>query len=199
MWLHGIAGTILLCSTFVFSYVPVFYYGKALELEKTHRVVGFACATLALFLYLGGLTVKLLKEKFGEYHSQKVLLVAKCHKFFAYVLILVAHYNMYKGVKPHRKWMFWILVVVLITALAFLEYRQRQKAKGHDPLTLTENLDIISIELFNRSVWREGKDWVILDDLVLDVSEYASRHPGGAFFLKHSRGKDISKYFYGGY
>lgn len=40
---------------------------------------------------------------------------------------------------------------------------------------------------------------VILDDLVLDVSEYMSNHPGGKFLLEHNIGRDISKFFYGGY
>jgi len=38
-----------------------------------------------------------------------------------------------------------------------------------------------------------------LDDLVLDVSEFAKWHPGGKFVLEHNKGRDISKFFYGGY
>jgi len=38
-----------------------------------------------------------------------------------------------------------------------------------------------------------------LDDLVLDISKYASRHPGGKFLLDATVGADVSKYFYGGY
>ena len=40
---------------------------------------------------------------------------------------------------------------------------------------------------------------VLLDDLVLDVKSFIGSHPGGKFFLKHNIGKDISKFFYGGY
>ena len=43
------------------------------------------------------------------------------------------------------------------------------------------------------------KKLVILDDLVLDVTAFASSHPGGRFVLEKSNGKDISKYFHGGY
>lgn len=39
----------------------------------------------------------------------------------------------------------------------------------------------------------------ILDDWVLDVTDFADAHPGGAFMLKGMNGKDISKYFHGGY
>ena len=40
---------------------------------------------------------------------------------------------------------------------------------------------------------------VILDDLVLDVTEFMDNHPGGKFLLEHNKGRDISKFFYGGY
>jgi hypothetical protein len=38
-----------------------------------------------------------------------------------------------------------------------------------------------------------------LDDLVLDISGFAKVHPGGAFVLRHNIGRDVSKFFYGGY
>lgn len=44
-----------------------------------------------------------------------------------------------------------------------------------------------------------GRQLFILDDMVVDFSEYIRYHPGGSFVLKHNVGKDISKFFYGGY
>ena len=47
---------------------------------------------------------------------------------------------------------------------------------------------------------RKGKrNLVILDDLVMDVTDYASHHPGGRFILDRARGTDISKFFNGAY
>jgi cytochrome b involved in lipid metabolism len=40
---------------------------------------------------------------------------------------------------------------------------------------------------------------VILENLVLDVGDYMDNHPGGRFLLEHTVGRDISKFFYGGY
>ena len=42
-----------------------------------------------------------------------------------------------------------------------------------------------------------GQKLVILDDLVLNFSNY--EHPGGDYLLEHNIGRDISKFFYGGY
>lgn len=44
-----------------------------------------------------------------------------------------------------------------------------------------------------------GEQLVCLDDLVLDVSSFKLSHPGGKFVLDYNVGRDISKFFYGGY
>lgn len=40
---------------------------------------------------------------------------------------------------------------------------------------------------------------MIFDNLVLDLNGYENVHPGGRFNLRHNIGRDISKFFYGGY
>ena len=45
----------------------------------------------------------------------------------------------------------------------------------------------------------QGEQLVILDEYALDVKDFISKHPGGRFVIQHSIGRDISKYFYGGY
>lgn len=46
---------------------------------------------------------------------------------------------------------------------------------------------------------KQGWKLMILDDLVLDVSEFYKFHPGGKFVIEHTVGTDIAKFFYGGY
>lgn len=45
----------------------------------------------------------------------------------------------------------------------------------------------------------QGKPLVILDNLVVDMHDYCKFHPGGKFTIKGNYGRDISKFFYGGY
>jgi len=50
------------------------------------------------------------------------------------------------------------------------------------------------------AITRKGKrHLLLLDDLVLDGTDYAPYHPGGKFIIERTRGTDISKFFYGGY
>lgn len=45
----------------------------------------------------------------------------------------------------------------------------------------------------------EGKQLVVFDNLVLDLNGYERFHPGGKFNLTHNYGRDVSKFFFGGY
>jgi hypothetical protein len=57
---------------------------------------------------------------------------------------------------------------------------------------------LISIEEFESKV-AFGEQLCILDDMVLDVKGFGFSHPGGEHVIKHNIGRDISKFFYGGY
>lgn len=46
---------------------------------------------------------------------------------------------------------------------------------------------------------KQGRCLVILDDMILDVKMFLDDHPGGKFSLMNNIGRDISKFFYGGY
>lgn len=56
----------------------------------------------------------------------------------------------------------------------------------------------MTLEEFNALV-EKGRQLVILDNLVLDVAPFLKCHPGGTWNIQHNIGKDISKFFYGGY
>ena len=56
----------------------------------------------------------------------------------------------------------------------------------------------MSIDEFELRV-RQGEELVILEDLVLNIEQYKYKHPGGKFSLVQNVGRDVSKFFYGGY
>lgn len=57
---------------------------------------------------------------------------------------------------------------------------------------------IMSIPEFEARI-KNGEKLAILDDMVLDLTDYMVNHPGGKFSLAHNIGRDVSKFFYGGY
>ena len=59
-------------------------------------------------------------------------------------------------------------------------------------------LERISTSEFDEKL-RQGMKLVLLDDLVLDVSNFIGQHPGGEEVITRNIGRDVSKYYYGGY
>jgi len=87
------------------------------------------------------------------------------------------------------------LIIFFIFVIAVEIVFQVMKRKETPYITPSQN---ISIEEFNIRI-RKGDELVILDDMILDVSKFKSHHPGGRFVINHNIGRDISKFFYGGY
>ena len=56
----------------------------------------------------------------------------------------------------------------------------------------------MTVAQFDSEV-KAGRNLVTIDNLVLDIGSFALVHPGGKFSLQQTIGRDISKYFYGGY
>ena len=57
----------------------------------------------------------------------------------------------------------------------------------------------MTAETFEQEVYQRGRKLMILDEFVLDVADFAEWHPGGKFVINHNIGRDVSKFFYGGY
>jgi cytochrome b involved in lipid metabolism len=57
---------------------------------------------------------------------------------------------------------------------------------------------VITSEEFEMRL-SKGEELCILDDMVIIVSNFKYEHPAGRFLVEHNIGRDISKFFYGGY
>ncbi|RHZ52158.1 hypothetical protein Glove_464g31 [Diversispora epigaea] len=84
-------------------------------------------------------------------------------------------------------------------AKANIELYKAQKTReqcdwGADP----KSLPTITYNEFQSKVKDEGREWMLIDEFVLDVKEFKTAHPGGEKILKAYYGKDSTKAFYGG-
>ncbi|CAM9782649.1 unnamed protein product, partial [Ectocarpus sp. 12 AP-2014] len=60
----------------------------------------------------------------------------------------------------------------------------------------TEELPIYTMQEFNEKVLN-GRSWVIVDGAVLNVSDFAKRHPGGMRLIINAMGTDVTSEFLG--
>lgn len=90
----------------------------------------------------------------------------------------------------------WVNVGAIVLAIIGCEIYLRRLKKTDTPFEAPSNS--ITREEFEERV-AEGEKLVILDNLILEVADFMGEHPGGKFLLEHCIGKDVSKYFHGGY
>jgi len=90
----------------------------------------------------------------------------------------------------------FVLLVIIFETI----YRCRNKYSLGHIKTLEVDGKVVSFtpEEIDNQV-KAGKQLVIFDNLVLNLDGYYWRHPGGKFNLTHNYGRDISKFFFGGY
>jgi cytochrome b involved in lipid metabolism len=98
---------------------------------------------------------------------------------------------------PLKQWEYGFYCYLLFFfLLGATEYHFRLERKKEDPFIYPE-LVMDEDELEARL--QDGEPLCLLDDLILDIGEYAKYHPGGAFLISQNIGRDASKFFYGGY
>lgn len=135
--------------------------------------------------------------------------MTKLHKTLAYATILLSQVTVSLGVMNYLTYdgesdTGWILIsssnVLFFAVLISSEVIYRKNAKievRYAPER--EELEHISRSDFQERIRQNGEKLVILDEYVLEIGDFISKHPGGRFVIEHNVGRDISKFFYGGY
>ena len=121
----------------------------------------------------------------------------------AAIMTGVGHYfgDRLKGDERRVLGIFSFVVFCILVAIFEAVFRIRNKySMGH--VTTPTKGNGKSVVLTQQDIDKQinlGKSLVIFDNLVLDLNGYERLHPGGKFNLKHNIGRDISKFFFGGY
>lgn len=165
----------------------------------------FAIPTLCcvFFSATGGVATRSMLRR-TVWNTRRALQLKRVHMTFGYLILLAgtcaAFFGMYyyrtNPKHPSNFQIEWLHIGSYVVVLGFLEFRFRQQMKQEDPFK--NGHKIITIEEFENLIVK-GEKLVILDDLVLDVSKFYNSHPGGHFSILQNVGRDISKFFYGGY
>ena len=91
---------------------------------------------------------------------------------------------------------------ILLIEFFYQVWRRTSKILINMPKN-TNKLEEFTPESFEHAVFFDKRRLMILDNLVLDLGShltgYAIFHPGGKFILEQNIGRDISKFFFGGY
>ena len=168
--------------------------------------MGFIASFFAFMLCCGGLVALTTRRCCNmAWKTDSVLKLGRIHRYFAYALIIFSQVvittgiiwyfdrtkAIFKGILCAALNLGAFVIPILIGEILHRRKLQQFEAFNKLPTSMSQNE-------FN-SLLKEGRKLVILDELVLDLSPFISRHPGGRFVLEHNVGRDISKFFHGGY
>jgi hypothetical protein len=105
----------------------------------------------------------------------------------------------YRADNPTVFWMY-LNGAVFCTIIGLMEiaYRLFNKYSTAE-LKLDAGTESWSVERIRKEALDDKRHIVVLDNQVLDVDRYDGAHPGGKFVFTKNYGRDISKFFYGGY
>lgn len=175
--------------------------------------MGLVTTCVVLLLAASGIIARSRLNRATQNTSQ-MLSFKKLHKVFGWIMILVGyvtvsagiysyHYN--RQLSLHLVWLNVSLFAATVFILEcwhqwFIRYGQVKMEAQIGVDKKQEEDIIITLEQFERLKANDkGLLICLLNDLVLDVTAWADKHPGGRFLIEKTRGTDISKYFYGGY
>jgi len=213
-YVHALLGYFVLAVSIVFALSVTSWQ----PFEEVHHAFGSLTVVITIAGALTGtITAAMMRFYNGDKpwsKQEKVEIIGKIHRYSGYLMLLignaaimtgVGHYygNRLKNDERRVLGIFSLIVFLVLVAIFEGLYRTRNKySMGHiqvptDSKIKTE-LTIFDLDGIAARV-KSGQRLVILDNLVLDLKGFERLHPGGKFSLTHNLGRDISKFFFGGY
>jgi Cytochrome b5-like Heme/Steroid binding domain len=167
-----------------------------------HPALGLSVVVCMSALTIGGITSRLLLEK-AKWNTSLALNIKMGHKLFGYLVIFVSQVTLVTGglayaERGHTLARILVILEVILFAILVIVFEIFFRNYRGKEQPFKEVNEIISRADFDERV-AAGHHLVLLDDMVLDVSRFRSEHPGGQFVIDFHNGRDVSKFFYGGY
>ena len=170
---------------------------------RVHSRCGLTIGSLLLCQGLLGIATRLFM--YTSKQSYIIMVVRRMHQVIGWTILLVGALGMLKGwsLFDHSKLIYiQVALIILILVFIFLEAAYRMgyyklKPKKSDPEEKNLLRDPNPHHKVFKKMIKKGKQWSFYDEHLLDLSEFASSHPGGRRMIKKTIGEDMGKYING--
>ena len=188
------------------------WLGWAFYFDHWHNVAGILFMFLCEFLVMGGIfAISVRRFANFDWQTSKLLRTSSIHKYFGYFMIFAVQVAMTTGIirratldgtDSHKGELIGLVIFNLVLyfgSLGLGEYFHYKRLHTFIPLKGTkEVIENMGRQQFEASL-AQGQQLMLIDNLVIDVKEFANLHPGGRFVIRHNIGTDVSNFFFGGY
>jgi hypothetical protein len=142
---------------------------------------------------------------------ERVTVVARIHRWAGYIMLFFGNIVVSGGLTTYintleqTKWGFmgFLTLFTFIVVCIFYECRYRRKHQNtyhFDKLPANWKKNLVSYTPDKLEYEVEiGHPLVVFDQFVLNCGWFEKIHPGGRFTINKNYGRDISKFYYGGY
>ena len=147
-----------------------------------HHIVGFSITICVLILWASGVVAFKIKEQ--EWMTLKIYTAGKIHKVIGYAFIFLGFFACGTGMIEFQhnygteelRWYGAANLYITILVYVVSECCHRRRRNSKDVFLAPDKF--MTIKEFEEKIQKGEKLW-ILDNIILDLSEYADSHPGG--------------------
>ena len=207
---HVLSGLFILITTLWYGFYGLWKMNSIAP--DPHAKLGITVASCVSVLVVLGVVARKTLGNFTE-DMKAMLFWKKFHKIFAYLFLCLAEVTVAFGIyyyNYNKCWptnLHWLHLCSFVLPLAIFEILHQTVWLRQEVHLFPQNKEIAQLAQHNMSpeqfiqvsLSNPKRIYVILDEWVLDATDFAHEHPGGHFMLNRMNGKDISKYFHGGY
>jgi hypothetical protein len=206
MWLHAVVGIASGIIT-VFACFKMLQKFANIDQQGAHSFYGFIFLFLCNLMISGGIMTKYLNNQL-QWKTVFLSYLQLFHKYSAYFILIWGQQLIFSGMTEFSKlanqketflnlYYFHLGCTCLLFIICESVWKQWKILNG-SMVPHGKNIGFFSIEDYELAI-RNGEAICTLDDLILDVSEYMKVHPAGMFVIDACIGRDMGKFFYGGY
>ena len=154
--------------------------GTGIELLNKHEKAGWSVVFIVLFFAITGFASFIAKRVF-KWNSKAIRTFRWVHRLVAYAMFGLVTYTLYLGLKHHiqtingmDQYGFWINLNLggMIGIVCIFEIIYRIVKSGHTDFATPTLQEVIDEKTFEKRI-ADGQKLVILDDMVLDVSNFS--------------------------
>lgn len=173
IWIHTLSGYIMYGLTIASAYYALnafeWDFAKIFSDIPFHFGLAIPVITLTFFIVFGGSFLKIKSYTSAKWNTKIVLKIRAFHRYVGFFFILLGHVTVITMAGPFQMGMLVFFVCLLI----YFEYKYRKDLKVEIPMRkfAPNEKNIFTQEQFDEMI-KDGRQLVVLDDLVLDVAKF---------------------------